>query len=101
MKCAYTCDLCGAALRDPASRFVVRLELKQAYDPMEIGPKDLERDLKRELAALVRAMEAQPEADAERLAEEVGVSRTFILCAPCAASVTKRLGNRPPPSRNE
>lgn len=101
MKNADTCALCGAAFRDPASRFVARLELKQAYDPMEIGSKDLERDLKHELAALVRTLEAQPEADAERMAEEVGVSQTFVLCAPCAANVIKRLSNRPPPTRNE
>ncbi len=96
MKSGGVCDLCGVAFQDAAPRFVARLELKQAYDPMEIGPKDLGRDLKGELAALLRALEAQPEADAEKLAEEVAVSRTFALCASCAVSVKKRLNYRPP-----
>jgi len=85
MSLGATCDLCGADLLGLETRYVLTMELAQAYDPMEVTAGDLRRDLRGELEALVRTMEKLTAAEAKRLEEEVYSSFRFDVCPACAS----------------
>lgn len=78
------CDRCGCDLLGQDVRFKVTLEIAQAYDPMEIAPKDLRRDLRGELEAMIKVMEALPAAETKQLEDDVYSSFCFDLCPDCA-----------------
>ena len=77
----YTCDMCGKPLlSDEDVRYVVKIEVYAAYDPMEITEEDLDRDHKKEIADLLSQME---DMDPEELEEGVYKRMRFDLCAAC------------------
>jgi hypothetical protein len=79
-----TCDLCGADLLGLDVRYILNLELAQAYDPMEVTAKDLKRNLRGELEELIKSLEKLPAGEARRLEEEVYSSFRFDVCPQCA-----------------
>ena len=77
----YTCDMCGKTLlSDEDVRYVVKVEVYAAYDPLEITDEDLKKDHKQEIADLLSDMNGM---DAEELEEGVYKRLRFDLCAAC------------------
>ncbi len=75
-----TCDRCGnGLLLDAPVRYEVRIEVKSAYDPLELMPEDLAR-VEEELRA---TLERLKDYSAERAQDEVYRAFRFDLCATC------------------
>lgn len=76
-----TCDLCGKGLLlDSNARYEVSIEVKSAYDPMEITDEDLERDLESEYEETLKRLERMTARDAM---DEVYRTFRFDLCPVC------------------
>mgnify|MGYP001576762984 CR=1 FL=1 len=90
-----TCDRCGRGLyHDVDVRYEVRIEIKSAYDVMEITKEDLERDFASEMEALVRQASGMSE---EELQDQVYKVFSFDLCATCQREYLRDpLGRTPP-----
>ncbi len=75
------CDRCGEGLllRENV-RYIMRLEVHAAYDPLEITAQDLQRDLEKEIADTLGDLSGR---SAEDLAREVHYQQTFDLCGAC------------------
>jgi hypothetical protein len=75
-----TCDRCGnGLLLDAPVRYEVRIEVKSAYDPMELTDEDLEKagdELK-------KAVEALRNVSAGDAMDEVYKEFRFDLCRTC------------------
>jgi hypothetical protein len=83
----FTCDLCGKTLSgDEETRYVVKIEVYAAYDPMEIGADDIEKDHNDEIEELLEEMEGF---DAEQLESQVYKTFRFDLCAHCHEAYLK------------
>jgi hypothetical protein len=79
----FTCDMCGKTLlADEDTRYVVRVEVYAAYDPMEITARDLEDDPTEEIHDLLAKMD---EMDADALEDQVYKTFRFDLCPSCHA----------------
>jgi hypothetical protein len=92
-----TCDLCGGNLLvDADVRYVVRIDVFAAYDPLEITAGDLSGDLEGEVARLLRDCEGH---DAEELQDQVHRRFEFDCCPPCQRRVLRDpiAGLRRPP----
>lgn len=77
----FTCDMCGKTLlSDEDVRYVVKVEIYAAYDPMEVTEEDLKKDHKQEIADLLSKME---DMDTETLEDGVYKRLRFDLCAAC------------------
>jgi len=88
-----TCDRCGAGLLlDAPVRYEVRIEVKSAYDPLELT----EEDLAKAAEELKRTVEALRNYSAEKAQDEVYREFRFDLCATCQKEYLKSpLGPRP------
>lgn len=76
-----TCDVCGKELLvDEDTRYVVKIQVYAAYDPMELTADEVARDRSQELAELLRQLE---EMDAEELQDQVARCFQFDLCPAC------------------
>lgn len=77
----FTCDICGKELLvDEDLRYVAKVELFAAYDPLEITEEDLEDDHMEEVSKLIEETE---EFDAQELQDQVYKSFRFDLCPDC------------------
>ncbi len=77
----YTCDMCGKTLlSDEDVRYVVKIEVFAAADPMEITEDDLKKDHHKEIADLLDQME---DMDPQELEDGVYKKLRFDLCAAC------------------
>ncbi len=77
----FTCDMCDKVLlADEDTRYIARIEVFAAYDPMEIAPSDLRKDRSDEIA---RLLEQLREADPRELQDQVYKSFQFDLCPAC------------------
>jgi len=75
-----TCDRCGRGLLlDAPVRYEVRIEVKSAYDPLEITAEDLQNAERGLHEALERLKDYSP----ERAQDEVYREFRFDLCATC------------------
>jgi hypothetical protein len=76
-----TCDLCGQPLFVESDvRYEVRIQVKAAYDLLEITKEDLEQDLRAEIAKVLRQLGGVSE---EEVQNEVYRQWEFDLCAAC------------------
>jgi len=81
-----TCDRCGnGLLLDAPVRYEVRIEVKSAYDPMELTDDDLARAA----ADLKQAVEAVQKLSAEEAMDEVYKEFRFDLCRTCQKQFIK------------
>ena len=89
-----TCDGCGAPLLVESDvRYEVKIEVKAAYDPLEITSDDLAKDHTAEMTALIAKLQNVTEAEAM---DEVYRSFRFDLCTPCQKKYLKKpLGIEP------
>ncbi|MDP6379881.1 MAG: hypothetical protein QF662_00935 [Phycisphaerae bacterium] len=77
----YTCDMCGKKLlMDEDTRYIVKIQVHAAYDPLEISDEDLEEDYEDEMRGL---MDSLSEMEAEELEDQVHKSFRFDLCPQC------------------
>ena len=84
-----TCDACGRELLvDSEVRYEVKIEVKAAYDPLEISAEDLAKDHKAELAKLIRQLE---ELSAEEAMNQVYRAFNFDLCPVCQQRYIRNL----------
>ncbi len=75
-----TCDRCGnGLLLDAPVRYEVRIEVKSAYDPMELT----EDDLAKAAEDLKQALEAVQNLSAEEAMDEIYKEFRFDLCRTC------------------
>jgi len=73
--------MCGKGLLvDEDVRYIVKIEVYAAYDPLELTEEDLEGDHLAEMSAIFEQTEGK---DAEELEEEVYKSFRFDLCMEC------------------
>jgi hypothetical protein len=83
----FTCDLCGKTLQaEEDTRYVVKIEVYAAYDPMEISGDDLREDHDDEIQGLLAQME---DMDAEDLEDQVFKTFRFDLCPECHEAYLK------------
>ncbi|NLX58774.1 MAG: hypothetical protein GXY74_06765 [Phycisphaerae bacterium] len=77
----FTCDMCGKVLlADENTRYIVRIEVLAAYDPMELSADDVATDRRGEIQRLLDAMR---QADPEALQDQVYRRMQFDLCPAC------------------
>jgi hypothetical protein len=75
------CDRCGRGLlTDQDVRYVVRIDVTAAYDPLEITAEELARDHTEEIRALLTQLQHMSE---QEIMDQVHRSMTFDLCATC------------------
>ncbi|MBP7830525.1 MAG: hypothetical protein KA248_11460 [Kiritimatiellae bacterium] len=74
------CDRCGQPLEPKALRYIARIQVYAAYDPLEITFEDLTRDYTSEMR---RIMEECRDLTEEELMRDVYVDFTFDLCPAC------------------
>jgi hypothetical protein len=76
-----TCDGCGnALLANSEVRYEVRIEVKAAYDPLEISAGDLEKDYRTEMANLMLQLAGLSAAEAQN---QIYRAFDFDLCPAC------------------
>jgi hypothetical protein len=76
----HICDRCGRPLEGGQLRYLARIEVLAAADPLEITLDDLLRDSRREMKALLKQCEQLTE---EELMRDVYVKFEFDLCRAC------------------
>ena len=93
---AETCDMCGKMLlADEDTRYVVRIEVFAAYDPMELTEDDLRRDRAADIAQLLARMEQM---NPQELEDQVYKKFVFDLCPACQRKyLANPLRTRQPP----
>jgi len=74
------CDRCGSPLELGKLRYVTKIEVYAAADPLEVSAADLAGDAQAEMEALLAQCEGMSEAE---LMRDVHVSFLFNLCRPC------------------
>ena len=90
------CDACGEALLVESNvRYVTKVELYAAYDPLEITEEDLEGANRSAWEALVQELE---DADPDEMVSQIHMTLRFDLCPACRTRYLKDplLSARPP-----
>jgi hypothetical protein len=76
-----TCDGCGRALlTDSEVRYEVSIQVKAAYDPLEVSTEDLGKDYRAEIAKVLRQLEGLSAAEVQN---QVYRAFDFDLCPAC------------------
>ena len=79
----HICDRCGRPIEKGQLRYIARIEVLAAADPLEITLEDLLRDTRREMDTLLAKCEQFSE---EELMRDVYVKFEFDLCRACQKS---------------
>ena len=75
------CDRCSANLLiDSDVRYLVKIEVYAAYDPLELSATDMERNIEGEMAVLLESMKTM---DPKELENQVYRRFSFDLCPSC------------------
>lgn len=83
-----TCDSCGAALLvEHDVRYEIKIEVKAAYDPMELTDDDLNRDHEAEIK---RILESMKDVTQQQAMDQVYRAFKFDLCPPCQKQYLKK-----------
>jgi len=77
------CDRCGRSLEGVSLRYVARIQVYAAYDPLEITFEDLTRDHSKEIQQILEQCQDLTE---EELMSDVYTEFHFDLCRPCQRS---------------
>ncbi len=87
------CDKCGQPIEEGALRYVARIQVYAAYDPLNITFEDLERDHSEEIRKLAEECRGMTE---EELMRDVYVDFVFDLCPGCQKRfIANPLGSSP------
>ena len=82
----YHCDGCGKIIGRNELRYTVRVDVRAAYDQIEVHLTDLVRDHRAEILALIEQLENK---GARELEESVYAQFTFDLCPACQRAYLK------------
>ena len=82
----YTCDGCGKTVPQKALRYKVKIDIRAAYDTLEIRLADLLRDHEAEIRALIEQLEGM---DAQKLEDDIFKIFRLDLCPDCYRSYIK------------
>lgn len=90
----YSCDLCKRPLDpDDDLRYVVKLEVYAAFDPLEMDDGDADRDNLQELHEI---MERMDDAASDEIGDDVYQNLRFDLCPECRKKfLSNPLGRKP------
>ena len=77
---SYGCDGCGAQLEKHGLRYTVTIDVRAAYEEMEVGLTDLALDHRAEILALIERLKHRDPKDIE---EQVYKRITLDLCPSC------------------
>ena len=95
----FQCDGCGAALPRKALRYQVTIDVRAAYDTLEVSLWELVRDHRQEMAELVARMN---ETETKELEEQVYKKMVLDLCPACQKRFVRNpLTFAPEPPGNE
>ncbi|PYJ80855.1 MAG: hypothetical protein DME22_22990 [Verrucomicrobia bacterium] len=76
----HICDRCGRPIEQGKLRYIAKIQVFAAADPLEITLEDLLRDTRREIDRLLQQCEELTE---EELMRDVFVKFEFDLCRTC------------------
>ncbi len=83
----FCCDMCGKPLLvDEDVRYILKVEVFAAYDPMELTEDDLKVDHLKEIRELAQRMAGM---DPKDLEDQVYQRMTFDLCPGCRKKYVK------------
>lgn len=83
----YTCDFCGRDLEAAGDlRYVVKMEVYAAFDPIDNGEDEDDRDHLQEIQDILERIE---DSDDEHLGEDVYQQLRFDLCPECRKRFVK------------
>jgi hypothetical protein len=80
------CDRCGQPMDKGPLRYIAKIQVFAAYDPLEISFDDLTKDTRAEIQKLLRQMDGKSE---EELTKEVFATFEFDLCPKCQREYVK------------
>lgn len=87
-----SCDRCGETLLlDSSVRYLAKIDVRAAYDPMEITSSDISLDLNAEIARLLEQVQGL---STEQLEDSVHYHAEMDLCPHCQRALLAFL--RPP-----
>jgi hypothetical protein len=76
----HLCDRCGSPIEAGQLRYVARIEVFAAADPLQVTREDLEGDTRDEIDRLIEQCAGKSE---EELMQDVHVAFKFDLCRRC------------------
>lgn len=83
----YSCDLCKRPIdASDDLRYVVKIEVCAAMDPIEAEPRDDDQDNLLEMQEILQRLEA---ADSDQIGEDVYQTLRFDLCTECRKKFLK------------
>ena len=82
----YTCDGCGKDVPQKALRYKVKIDIRAAYDTLEIRLADLLRDHEAEIRALIEQVEGM---NPQKLEDDIFKIFHLDLCPDCYRSYIK------------
>jgi len=80
------CDRCGQLIEEGALRYIARIQVYAAYDPLKITFEDLTRDHTNEIKEILKQCQGMTE---EELMQDVYVDFQFGLCRACQRAYIK------------
>lgn len=86
------CDRCDDELLVESDvRYVMKVDVQAAYDPMELTREDLQQDFQAEFEKILRQLEGSSKRE---LNDQVHYQAKLDLCPRCQREVLKFLGTR-------
>jgi acetone carboxylase gamma subunit len=76
----YTCDGCGKEIPQKALRYKAKIDIRAAYDTLEIKLADLLRDHEAELRALIEKLKGM---DPQKIEDDIYKIFRLDLCPDC------------------
>ena len=80
------CDRCGQLIEEGALRYIAKIQVFAAYDPLNVDFEDMNRDHTNEIKEILKRCEDLSE---EELMQDVYVDFQFDLCRACQRSYIK------------
>ena len=80
------CDRCHTPIEEGALRYVAKIQVYAAYDPLNLTFQDLQRDYTQEMREILEKCKGLTE---EELMRDVFVELHFDLCRPCQQAYLK------------
>ena len=80
------CDRCGQIIDEGALRYIAKIQVYAAYDPLQMTFEDMTRDHADEIKEILKRCEGL---DGEELMRDVYVDFQFDLCRACQRAYTK------------
>ena len=88
------CDRCGQLIEEKDLRYIAKIQVYAAYDPLNVDFADMTRDHTEEIKAVLKSCENLSEED---LMRDVYVEFQYDLCRACQRAYIKE----PLPQSNE